>query len=184
MRLFAALPLPDAAREEIERRLRGLKREPWPVRWVKADGLHLTLKFFGEVAEEQVDAIAGALKAATAGVPALDLGFTGVSAFPEPRRARVIVVGLEGPAALELLADRVERECEPLGFPIEARPFHPHVTIGRVRQGERLRPEAVERLAGLEVKGGFLAHELVLFESRLRPEGRTYVARVAHRLTG
>jgi RNA 2',3'-cyclic 3'-phosphodiesterase len=184
MRLFAALPVPDAAREEIERRIRGIKREPWPVRWVKSNGLHLTLKFFGEVEEDRLDAIAAALKTATAGVPALDLGFGEVSAFPEPRRARVIVLGLEGPAALELLANQVERECEPLGFEIEARPFRPHVTLGRVRQGERLRPEAVDRLAGLEIRGGFLAPELVLYESRLGPEGPSYIARAAHRLKG
>jgi 2'-5' RNA ligase len=58
------------------------------------------------------------------------------------------------------------------------------VTLGRVRQGERLRPEAVDRLAGLEIRGGFLASELVLYESRLGPEGPSYIARAAHRLKG
>jgi 2'-5' RNA ligase len=184
MRLFAALPVAGAAREDLERLLGILRRESWPVRWLGPEALHLTLKFFGAVPEEQLAAIDAALARAVAGIPPLDLVLTEVSAFPDIRRPRVIWAGLEGPVALELLADRLERACEPLGFPSEGRPFRPHVTLGRVNRDNRWEPGAGSRLEKLRVNGGFLADQLVLYESQPTPEGSRYTVRKVYPLQG
>lgn len=177
MRLFAAIPIPSPAREAIARLLDELRAEGWPVRWVRSEGLHLTLKFFGEVSPDRLDAIAEALRFAAAGVPPLSLAVTSLGAFPTPQRPRVIWVGLDAPGELELLQDRIERGAEALGFPTEGAPFRPHVTLGRVKEGFRLPPEARRRFDGAPLGVECLAGEVVLYESRLAPTGPVYTSR-------
>src|SRR5688572_18800646 len=134
MRLFVAIPVAGPAQDRIARLLADLRETGWPVRWVRDDGVHLTLKFFGEVAEEQLGALQVALRSAAAGTMPLPMRLTELGTFPGGRNARVVWIGLEGPSALELLQDRIERGAEAIGFPIEGRPFHPHITLGRVRE--------------------------------------------------
>jgi len=177
MRLFAALPLPEAPRARLADAVASLERLHWPVKWVGRDHYHLTLKFFGEVEPGRVDAIAGMLSEAARILPALDLSLDGLGAFPTPQRARVLWAGLVGPPDLELLQDRVERGSEALGFPLEGKAFRPHVTLGRVRERERLPAGAADRLEAARVAGSFLADAVVLFESILTPRGPQYSAR-------
>ncbi|HYC32955.1 MAG TPA: RNA 2',3'-cyclic phosphodiesterase [Gemmatimonadales bacterium] len=165
MRLFAALPLPSPARDEVTGVLGRLRAGPLPVRWVSGDGLHLTLKFYGEVSADRLDVIAEAVRAAGEGGEALPLRLTELGAFPSPSRARVVWVGVEAPPALELLQDRLERRSEAIGFEPEGVPFRPHVTLGRVREGHRCRLGEVERAAGEYEQVPFLATDLVLYES-------------------
>jgi 2'-5' RNA ligase len=172
-RLFAAIPIPAPASDRIAALLAEVRDQRWPVRWVSETGLHLTLKFYGEVPDERVEVIAEAVGFAVQGTGTLPLALEGVGAFPSLERARVVWVGVEPAPALELLQDRIERGAEPLGFAPEGVPFRPHVTLGRVREGERLPPAAVRRLAALELAEPFVADALVLYESRLdrrRPE--------------
>jgi 2'-5' RNA ligase len=160
MRLFAAVPVSEPARSEITALLDGLRKGDWPVRWVHQDGLHLTLKFFGEVAPERLEVIA------------------------EPRRPRIVWVGVDAPPALELLQDRLERSTEAIGFPPEGVPFHPHLTLGRVREGHRLPAGAIERLASAYEPVGFLADQVVLYESVLGRGAPQYQARLTLELAG
>ncbi|MGH7701827.1 MAG: RNA 2',3'-cyclic phosphodiesterase [Gemmatimonadales bacterium] len=175
MRLFAAIPVAPPALGEIGRLLEQLRARDWPVKWVREEGLHLTLKFFGEVAAERAGEIATALGAAAAGTPVLDLGLSGIGVFPNPRRPRVLWVGLEGPVALELLADRVERQCQAIGFPVDGKPFQPHVTLGRLREGGRVSSAALTELGHHRFESGFAADSLVLYESRPGSGGTTYL---------
>lgn len=177
MRLFAALPLPEAPRARLADAVASLEWLHWPVKWVGRDHYHLTLKFFGEVEPGRVDAIAGMLTEAARNLPALDLALDGLGAFPTPQRARVLWAGLVGPPDLELLQDRVERGSEALGFPLEGKAFRPHVTLGRVRERERLPAGAADRLEAARVAGSFLVESVVLFESILTPRGPQYHAR-------
>ncbi len=144
MRLFAAVPIPEPAREQILKLLGKLREAGWPVRWVHDEGLHMTLKFFGEVAPERLDVIAEALRFAAHGAETLALELGELGAFPSRNRPRVLWVGVQAPAALELLQDRIERGCEAIGFPPEGAPFQPHVTLGRVREGQRLPAGRIE----------------------------------------
>lgn len=179
MRLFAAVPLPEPARGELAGLLERLRRRELPVRWVGDHGLHLTLKFFGEVGAERLDVIAEAIRLAAGTPEPLPLRLGELGAFPNPRRPRVVWVGLEAPPALELLQDRLERQCDAIGFPPDSAPYRPHVTLGRVREGERCPLREVEAAAGPVKPVEFLATDLVLYESVLTQGRPVYHSRYA-----
>ncbi|MFZ5623447.1 MAG: RNA 2',3'-cyclic phosphodiesterase [Gemmatimonadota bacterium] len=171
MRLFAAIPLAGGAAPaavEVMSQLAGLG---WPVRWTRPEQLHLTLKFFGEVSADGAAAIESVLRDETGGVSMIPMELTHLGAFPNPRRARVIWLGLSAPAELERLQHRLEQRWERLGFPGDGRPFQPHVTLGRVRDGARLPAGAARRFGQEPMHVGFLGAEVVLYESRPGPEG-------------
>ncbi|HET7024151.1 MAG TPA: RNA 2',3'-cyclic phosphodiesterase [Gemmatimonadales bacterium] len=175
IRLFAGLPVPSPALEHVTVLLGELRERSWPVRWVPATGVHLTLKFYGEVADERVDAIAESIAFAAAGTQPLALQLAGLGAFPSWEKARVVWLGVDAPPALELLQDRVERHAESLGFPVEGATFRPHVTLGRVREGERLSGGAIKALAARGLTDTFSVGEIVLYESKLDRHSPGYI---------
>ena len=177
MRLFVGLPVVDDARQEIVGLLDRLRESGWPVRWVTDEGVHLTLKFFGEVAPERLEVIAEAVRFAGRNTPALPLRLAELGAFPSLVRPRVLWLGVEAPPPLELLHDRLERGGEEIGFAVEGRMFHPHVTLGRVREGHRL-PTSLEEFGSTYERAPFLATHLVLYESLLTTRGPRYEARL------
>jgi 2'-5' RNA ligase len=97
----------------------------------------LTLKFLGQTDRARPDEIQSALHAAAGDTRPFPLPVGGFGAFPSVERPRVIWVGCEGVPPLELLQHRLEVEMEKLGFEIEGRPFHPHVTLGRTHREVR-----------------------------------------------
>ncbi|HVO85314.1 MAG TPA: RNA 2',3'-cyclic phosphodiesterase [Syntrophobacteria bacterium] len=176
IRSFIAIELPD----EIRRALGGvqgqLKRDLVGVRWVHPGSVHLTLKFLGEIHPEQVQPIAAAAKGVVQDEPPLNLGVSGLGAFPNPRRPRVIWVGLQGDVErLGGLQARLEEALEPLGFPAEHRPFRPHLTLGRVKDPRRP-PDLTRALADVTVPicNSFDVHEILVYKSDLRPNGAIY----------
>ena len=178
MRLFAALPIAEPARSEIAKLLGRLREASWPLRLVHDHGLHLTMKFFGEVQPARLEVIEEAVRSAVPGTGALSMRLDEIGAFPNFRRPRVVWVGLDAPPALELLQDRLERRSEAIGFAPEGTPYRPHVTLARVREGQRLPPGALESLANQYEPVPFLASELVLYESVLGRGGPRYEARL------
>jgi len=182
MRLFAAVPITEPARGQIAGLLTRLREQGWPLRLVHDHGVHLTLKFFGEVPPGRLEVIEEAVRASVPGTGMLSLRLAEIGAFPNPRRPRIVWLGLEAPPALELLQDRLERRAEAIGFPPEGTPFRPHVTLARVREGQRLPPGALESLAGRYEPVGFLASELVLYESVLGRGGPRYEPRLTMEL--
>ncbi len=174
MRLFAAIPVTEPARSEILALLGRLRETEWPVRWVRDEGLHLTLKFFGEVVPERLEVIAEALRFAGRGTPSLPLRLEDLGAFPSRQRPRILYLGLDGPPALELLKDRIERGGEAIGFPPEGTPFSPHVTLGRVREGQRCPPRALDEPDASFGRVAFTGDQVVLYESILTPRGPRY----------
>jgi len=178
MRLFAGIPVAEPAHGALGGLLEGWRSTDWPVKWVRQDALHLTLKFLGSVETERVATIRDALAAAVQGTPALSFALTEVGAFPTVSRARILIAGLESEAPLELLVHRIERACADLGFPVEGRPFRPHVTLGRVREGRRLPEPAVRAIGGAELPAAsFMADRVVLYESLPGPGGSKYEER-------
>lgn len=179
MRLFVAINLPEAERRAAHEATAPLRRGDLPVKWVAEASLHLTMKFLGDVEAGQADAIASALDAAVAGVRPFEVGLGGIGAFPALARPRVVWLGVERHPALELLANDVERALQAFGFDAELRPFQPHITLGRAKQGA---PAAA--FAKLEQLIGRVAYEgmapvgsVDLMESLLRPEGAEYLVR-------
>jgi 2'-5' RNA ligase len=179
MRLFAGMPMPEAARREIEALLEELRAADWPVRWVRAEGLHLTLKFYGEVAAERLEVIDESIRMAARGARAMALRLDALGAFPSAARPRVLWVGIDGPAALAALWERLEQGGEALGFAPEGTPFRPHVTLGRVREGQRLPPRALDGYQQRYERTAFVADRLVLYESVLTKQGPRYDERLA-----
>jgi len=159
---------------ELSRLQDSLKRQGASVSWTRSDGIHLTLKFLGDVDQAVIPKIIEALSTAAGSVSPFAVVAEGVGCFPNARRPRVLWVGLNGGAPLVTIQDAVEKTTEPLGFPREQRAFHPHLTLGRVR-----RPEGIERVVReLERQGfprqEFRAHELRLMKSELQPGGAVY----------
>jgi 2'-5' RNA ligase len=146
------------------------------VRWVGQENLHFTLKFLGEIKEEQVAPIASALEHVLGTVPRFPIVGRGIGVFPDIKRARVLWVGLEG-KALAALAMGVETALEPLGFAREKREFSPHLTIGRWHHfdshGDSLRRE-IERWKERDF-GVSRVNEVIFFQSVLKSEGAVYM---------
>ena len=178
MRCFVAIELPDDVRAALARSQASLRqRAPRAdLRWVDAAGLHVTLKFLGEVAEDRLSALTDALRAAVASPAALALAVAGLGGFPSLGRPRVLWAGIPtGVAELGRLAAALERALAPLGFPPESRPFRGHVTIARVRSPRGIGRIAAAIRAGGDVDfGRWTATDVVLFQSRLRPSGAVY----------
>jgi 2'-5' RNA ligase len=174
IRCFAALPIPADSRGELERALTPFRDGGLPVRWVRAEGAHITLKFFGEVVQHRVDAIAEALFFATEGIAPFAATLSGFGAFPDAERARVLWAGIEAPQALEILQDRVERGTEALGFPVEGAIFRPHVTVARVREGERISNSDADAFFGTSLSSSFLVDKVVLYQSVPGPGGSVF----------
>lgn len=179
VRTFVAIELTP----QLLRRLGALQdrlRQDVPaglVRWVRPEGIHLTLKFLGEVPAGRVDEIATAMRDACAGHKPFSFSIAGLGCFPGFRRPRVIWVGVDEPGGvLNALQRDVEEAMQGLGFAPERRPFSPHLTLGRVKGRAPAAVRALgEYVARAEVKVGEMkASEVSLMRSDLRPGGAVY----------
>jgi RNA 2',3'-cyclic 3'-phosphodiesterase len=184
MRLFAGIPVVDGARRELIKLLGAMRDSGWPVRWVREEGLHLTLKFYGEVAPERLEVIQESVRLAGQGTGRLALRLGELGAFPSEGRPRVLWVRIEAPPALALLQDRLERGGEAIGFPPEGAPYQAHVTLGRVREGHRAPAHGLDEFRDAYARDSFVATQLVLYESVLTTEGPRYEASLTLELGG
>lgn len=182
-RTFVALPLSVTLHTQLAQAQRELQRTcpAGAVRWVKAEGLHLTLFFLGEVLLSRLPAIEGALAAVARLAQPFTFSVGGIGAFPNLQRPNVIWVGVQEPSGrLAALHQAVNLALADLGFQPEARAFKPHLTLGRVQRqsaGPVLRQvgEAVGRCS-LGPLGEEIAQTLVLFRSELKSTGAEYTA--------
>lgn len=191
VRLFTALELPAPVLTRLGAVLAALQAAapPGSVRWVRPEGLHLTLQFYGAVEAKRAPALQAALAEVAAGAAPVKLDLAGLGAFPNPARARVLWVGVAGEVELlRRLQRAVEAAGQALGFRPDERGYHPHLTLGRVNQP--LRPadqgRLAEALARTPVSPGapFLLSELSLIRSDLRPGGAMYTRLSAAPLGG
>ncbi|MGQ9478296.1 MAG: RNA 2',3'-cyclic phosphodiesterase [Candidatus Bipolaricaulia bacterium] len=180
MRAFFCIELDEPIKDGLNGLIQTLKREPTlkaaKVSWVKRENLHVTLKFLGEIAPEQIEELKLAAEVAWAdgGGKPFSLGLDLLGAFPNPQRPRVIWVGSSAPPReIIRLYERLEKELHPLGFPPEGKPYTPHVTLGRVKGGTRMGSGLAQvKLAPFR----FIAEArgLTLMESQLDPAGAIY----------
>lgn len=174
MRIFLAMDLP----EEVRRNLAALSAELSPAapgaRWIRAEPMHITLKFIGHAAENRVEQIKNSLATVRSPAP-VEMRFRGAGCFPNLRRPRALWVGIESSPNLTELASEIERCLEPLGIPREERVFHPHLTLARFKE-----PSAPTRLQtilkGLASRefGVMLTGEFYLYQSQLKRDGAEY----------
>jgi RNA 2',3'-cyclic 3'-phosphodiesterase len=133
-RLFLAVPMPEPVRARIGELIARLEPRGWPVRWIDPDNAHLTLHFLGDTPPEQAAILQLALPAIVARHEAFDLRTAGLGVFPKLRRPRVIWLGVWGPAhRLEAISSELGEMLEEMQFPVDQKPFSPHVTLARVR---------------------------------------------------
>lgn len=185
IRTFIAIDVPAEIKEGLSALQQELSRKlPGEIRWVKPRGMHLTLKFLGDIDPEMVGPVAVALDDAAGGHPAMRLAPEGLGCFPNPRRPRVAWVGLSGDVPeLVSLQKSVEGSLAPLGFSPEKRSFHPHLTLGRVKRPKGSWVKWLGRV-GRPVLPNFDVEEVVLYKSDLRPSGAVYTRLHAAELTG
>ncbi len=180
VRAFFALPVPDGARAVLAEAQRTLKRRAGDApRWIDPAQMHLTLKFLGWVDPGALPDLEALTAAAAARAAPIDARWSGVTAFPASRRARVVVAELAEPAgALAALADRLESAVEALGVAREGRAFRAHVTLARIKH-----PCSVESWIDAARLGGAVRFdELVLYRSELLSTGSVYTALARVRL--
>lgn len=129
MRIFIALDIPGEVRARIAEYAERVRPYAPEARWSRVEGLHLTLKFVGEVKDEKLIAIKSALAAVQAGP--FEVTFAKTGFFPTPRSARVFWIGVEAREELSQLAATIESGLEKLGIAREQRAFSPHLTLAR-----------------------------------------------------
>ncbi len=176
MRLFIAIELPESLKREIGNLQDRLKQGGAGANWTRPEGIHLTLKFLGEVEESRVAAIEAALAATCRGTGWLQLEVMGAGAFPNTKAPRVLWVGVRGETEkLQALQAAVENAMTALEFEPEERKFSPHLTLARIKFPNP-RDNWQQRIAALgEVNlGGFKASAVSLMKSELRRDGAVY----------
>ena len=179
VRLFVACEVPDDVKEAIGETIEGLRKKSGPaVRWIKPEGVHVTLKFLGEVPVKKLPAIKLAIQEAVVGHSPFELEFSSIGTFGGREGLRIMWVGIAGDVLrLEALVRAVNAALAVVGFEPERRPFRPHLTLGRVRDeiGTRQRAEIEVAVGKTDVPGvSWRTSQVSLMRSRLGPGGASY----------
>lgn len=171
MRAFLAIPLPD----EVQTALAAVRDGVPGLRPVRKEQLHLTMMFLGEIDERTEISVGAAVGKVTRAHAPFQLELARVGCFPNPKRARVVWVGLgDGQLQVGALAAGLETALAPLGFRPERATWHGHVTLGRFPLPQRMPEGVLDETARL---GRFWAEHLVLYKSQLHSAGPIYTQR-------
>jgi 2'-5' RNA ligase len=180
IRSFIAIELPDGLKLELTQLEDQLKsnRQPW-VKWVSPGGIHITLKFLGDITVEMTGAITKAIEEAVQGISPFHLEVKGLGVFPNLKRVQVAWVGISGEVdKLSQLQKRIETTLTPLGFAPESRPFTPHLTVARLRDQASLdeRQKFGQLIANTKFETAYTIEvdAISLMRSQLTREGAIY----------
>ena len=174
MRAFIAIHLPDFLHNSLGAAQEDFRRAAPDARWSRPEGIHLTLKFLGEISDARTKMVVEALTQLGSFEP-LEIEVRGFGFFPNEHRARIFWAGVNAPPALAKLAAKIEERLEKVGFAREGRAFSPHLTLARFKV-PRSQPELSMAVAARATTslGKFNASEFFLFESKLSPQGSQY----------
>lgn len=184
-RVFCALDISEDVRARLVDHIQRLRKALPNVHasWSRADNIHLTLKFFGDVEKDAIKKLSAAAARVVQTFSPFQIRVGGTGTFPKQALPRVLWIGIEDPSGnLASLEARFEDECAIEGFPKEDRAFRPHLTLARIRK-----PEGSRNLGELHKEIGFAASEVVvpellLMRSELSSEGSKYTVISRHRL--
>jgi 2'-5' RNA ligase len=177
IRAFLAVDPPEEVLNEVGRiQDRFKKTIQGDIRWVRPEGIHLTLKFFGYVSEADIANISQVVRNSIVNVKPFTLNVRRVGVFPSVNRARVLWLGMDGDVdTLIDLQKKIDKGLQEYGFEMENRPLSPHVTLARIKE-----PKGLIGLAKIIEKseeyaaGSFSVGDLNLFKSTLTPKGAIY----------
>ena len=177
VRSFIAIPIPSGGIRALEEVVNGLEPEIGRhVRWVRPEGIHLTLKFMGDIPAGIVEDVLAALQPVAAQFSPFNLAISGLGVFPNPRRPRVLWAGVHGDLeSLSRFQSAVDDAVGKLGLPKEQRAFSPHLTLGRVRRDvpDGQLPKIGQVMADGELSGApaWTADTVNLMRTELDPAG-------------
>jgi 2'-5' RNA ligase len=185
LRLFVGFDAPQNATRLALDCMELLREAGADVSWERAEKLHCTLKFLGDVSEDRLLVLAGALRETAGDAPPFRVRFGGVGSFPGRGNPRVLWMGVENSdGLLAALQRRIEDSFERAGFSREERPFHPHLTLGRIKSPRnQLRLTAIQETLTLRSEP-FAIREIKLVSSALMDSGSVYTERMAVPLVG
>ncbi len=175
-RLFIAAEIPDELKDSLQEKTASIRDRSRGIRWVKPQGIHLTFQFLGDTPVTKIEKLSKALTEACSECQSFEVHFGPVGCFPNARRARVLWVGLrfEQPE-MDKLQERIIRATSKLGFKKENRKFHPHLTLGRVKNPSQAMNYVSEFLELKEIETPhFSIDKVVLYRSVLKPAGAEY----------
>jgi RNA 2',3'-cyclic 3'-phosphodiesterase len=174
LRLFVAIEIANEVRDSLSVLLKDWRGISPKVKWVRAENLHVTLKFLGSTDPQKLEQIETALKTVRSSEP-VTLDFRGLGFFPNEKRPRVLWGGMEASANLRPLAESIDRGLHQVGFPLEERPFTPHLTLARFDPPglPTALASAVEHHSS-DSFGKVIACAFHLIESKLKSTGAEY----------
>lgn len=183
MRLFVAARITAEIQQQVGDFLEQFHKLPGRVKWVEPHNIHVTLKFLGEAETNELDSIKRAVAGSASAFGAFEVTLQQCGVFPNMRAPRVFWIGINDPQKrLTSLAAKIDLGLAPLGFDPEKRAFSPHLTLGRVKEDDRL--EMVKEAFGKASFGPvpLQVNEIHLIESQLRPSGPVYKDVAGYRL--
>jgi 2'-5' RNA ligase len=176
IRLFTAIPLAPSLRPPLVDLLSEMVKTKSPVKWVEPAQLHLTLRFIGDQEEAKIPAVESQLEGAVVGVEPFEIELGGVGAFPNLKHPKVLFVPvLSGQEKLSRLFTEISKGLEKVGLGLEEKPYHAHLTLGRVKTSEDVSGVIQMLQTGWPATLGKMAVDhFVLFRSQLRSQGPLY----------
>jgi 2'-5' RNA ligase len=176
IRSFIAIEIPDRLKNDVLEIQNRFKAGSADASWTRIDGIHLTLKFLGNVEEKKIEEIKRILEEIARSTQHIKIKIGGVGVFPNQKMPRVIWIGIKNEdGSLEGLYKRIDEELTRMGFEKEGRNFKPHLTLGRMRsqKGREGIIKLLEEFKDKEI-GVFTASDIRLIKSELRPQGAVY----------
>ncbi|MFQ6069121.1 MAG: RNA 2',3'-cyclic phosphodiesterase [Candidatus Aminicenantales bacterium] len=175
MRTFIALELEETLKKALTHLIDKLRLKGGKIKWVKEEGMHLTLKFLGEIDQKKASEVEKILDKVARNSSSFPLSIKGTGYFPPSRNPRVLWAGVEAGEVLESLHHELEVELEKIGFAREEREFRPHLTLGRVKSSDFLKDTLNELEKHRNTTFGHMnVNKITFFRSVLKPSGAEY----------
>ena len=177
-RIFIAVDIPPEAKRRVSEYIDALRNDFSNLRvgWEKAEKLHITLKFLGDVEPEDLSGLIEAVEKKAGKLSKFTVKIERTGVFPNERKARILWLGFgDETDGLQKIYDLLETVCEKTGFKTEKRAFKPHLTIARLRAPDKSADLAKKHLEKEFEPAGFEVCEIVIYESKLQPSGSFYI---------
>ena len=180
VRAFIALELPEAMQRELDKLSIELRKllSDLPLRWVRTENIHLTLKFLGPTSQPDLARIQAIVEEQARMTAPMQVEFSEFGVFPNAQKPLVLWVGVKAPPDLQTLQRGIEAKLAEIGYPAEERGFTPHLTLARVRREHKLanlkRIGEVMASVKLQPSAAGIIDSVTLFRSDLKPGGSVY----------